>query len=115
MFDWLTLRGLTNKTVSSCEAPRIVPGSRPTAGEYGLLEKYLRDRYANRLILTFGEIEDLLGFSLPPLARVDLAWWDGGDFAATPSAQSFAWSLAGRTASVNLTAQNVVFERDPEL
>jgi hypothetical protein len=79
-----------------------------------LLHKYLADRYANRVVLTFGEIEDLLGFSLPPLARVQLAWWDGGDFVSAPSTQSFAWTLAGRTATVNLPAQNVVFERDTE-
>ena len=86
----------------------------PTAGEYHLLHKYLRDRYANRVVLTFAEIEDLLGFSLPDLARVQLAWWAAGDFVAAPSTQSFAWTLAGRSASVNLPAQNVVFERDTE-
>ena len=86
----------------------------PTAGEYELLHKYLRDRYANRVVLTFTEIEDLLGFSLPDLARVHVAWWDGGDFARAPSAQSFAWTLAGRTATVNLPARSVLFERDAE-
>jgi hypothetical protein len=86
----------------------------PTAGEYELLHKYLRDRYANRVVLTFAEIEDLLGFSLPDLARVRVAWWDGGDFARAPSAQSFAWTLAGRTATVNLPARSVLFERDAE-
>jgi hypothetical protein len=112
MFDWLLRRGLTHKTVSSAGTPRIVRRSQPTAGEYKSLEKYLRERYANRLVLTFAEIEDLLGFSLPALARVDLAWWDGGNFVAVPSTQSFAWSLAGRTARVNLAARSVVFERD---
>ena len=86
----------------------------PTAGKYELLHKYLRDRYANRVVLTFAEIEDLLGFSLPDLARVQLAWWDGGDFAGAPSTQSFAWTLAARTATVNLPAQSVAFERDAE-
>ena len=40
------------------------------AGEYRLLYKYLRDRFSDRLVLTFGQIEDLLGFSLPVAARV---------------------------------------------
>ena len=66
----------------------------------------------DRIVLTFAEIEDLLGFSLPDLARLQFAWWDGGDFAAVPSNQSLAWMLAGRTATVNLSAQSVVFERD---
>ena len=108
MFNWLTKRGLTTRTAH----PRVVHDCYPTAGEYELLYKYLRDRYANRIVLTFAEIEDLLGFSLPDLARLQFAWWDGGDFAAVPSNQSLAWMLAGRTATVNLSAQSVVFERD---
>jgi hypothetical protein len=114
MFDWLTHRGSTTKPASPRIAPRIVRDGYPTVGEYELLHRYLRDRYANRVVLTFAEIEDLLGFPLPDLARVHLAWWDGGDFARDPSTQSFAWTLAGRTATVNLTAQHVVFERDTE-
>jgi len=114
MFDWLTYRPLTARTTSPRIAPRIASAGYPTAGEYELLHKYLRDRYANRVVLTFAEIEDLLGFSLPDPARLQLAWWDGGDFVGAPSTQSFAWTLAGRTAMVNLPAQNVVFDRDPE-
>jgi hypothetical protein len=114
MFDWLTHRSLTTRTAPLSVAPRIVGDCHPTAGEYELLYTYLRDRYANRVVLTFAEIEDLLGFSLPDLARIQLAWWDGGDFAGAPSTQSFAWTLAGRTATVNLPARSVVFERDSD-
>jgi hypothetical protein len=114
MFDWLTHRALTTRTVLPRVAPRVVRGSHPTAGEYELLYRYLRDRYANRVVLTFAEIEDLLGFSLPDLARIEFAWWDGGDFAGAPSTQSFAWTLAERTATVNLQAQSVVFERNSD-
>jgi hypothetical protein len=110
MFEWLTHRGLTTRTAHPRVAPRIVRDGPPTAGEYELLYKYLRDRYANRVVLTFAEIEDLLGFSLPDLARIQFAWWDGGG----PSTQSLAWTLAGRTATVNLPARSVVFERDSD-
>jgi hypothetical protein len=112
MFNWLTRTGLTTRTARSRVVPRIVEDRYPKAGEYELLYKYLRDRYANRVVLTFAEIEDLLGFSLPALARLQFAWWDGGDFAADPSHQSLAWMLAGRTATVNMPAQSVVFDRD---
>ena len=81
-------------------------------GDYRLLHKYLRDRYANRIVLTFGEIEDLLGFSLPDEARVQRTWWTGSPPEGRRSAQSDAWMLAGRTAAVNLMARSVVFERD---
>ena len=78
-------------------------------GEYQPLHKYLRDRYANRVVLTFGEIEDVIGFSLPERARLRLDWWD-----VPRSAQTSSWTLAGRTAVVNLVAQSVVFERPAE-
>jgi hypothetical protein len=79
-------------------------------GEYHLLHEYLRDRFANRLVLTFAEIEDLVGFPLPEAARLQQDWWDGGPSAAR-SPQVDSWTLASRTATVNLSAQCVVFER----
>jgi hypothetical protein len=82
------------------------------AGEYRLLYKYLRDRFSDRLVLTFGQIEDLLGFPLPNSAWVQREWWGSGDSAAERSKQSDAWRLAGRTAKVNLSAQCVTFERE---
>ena len=65
----------------------------------------------DRLVLTFGQIEDLLGFALPGLARVDREWWDSRPSVADRPRHSDAWIVAGRTASVNLPAQCVTFER----
>ena len=79
-------------------------------GEYRLLYKYLRDRFADRLVLTFTQIEDLLGFALPGPARVQREWWDNAH--SDRSTHSDAWTLAHRTASVNLSAQCVTFERE---
>jgi hypothetical protein len=81
------------------------------SGEYRLLHKYLRDRFANRVVLTFAEIEDLLGFALPDAARHQTIWWGGGAADVPRSVQSDAWTLARRTAVVNLAAQSVVFDR----
>lgn len=82
-------------------------------GEYQLLYKYLRERYANRVVLTFAEIEDLLGFALPASARLQREWWGGGTAgpASRPTTQSDSWTLASRTAVVNMLAQHVVFDR----
>jgi len=113
MFDWLQNRGTTARTPRPRAAARVQEDN-AGAGEYQLLYKYLHDRYANRVVLTFAEIEDLLGFSLPDLARVSFAWWDGAVPAGPQSIQSVAWTLAGRTATANLPAQCVVFERDAE-
>ena len=46
-------------------------------GQYLLLYKYLENRYADTVVLTFAEIEDLLGFPLPEQARLQQEWWTG--------------------------------------
>jgi hypothetical protein len=74
-----------------------------------LLNKYLENRYADTVVLTFRQIEDLLGFPLPALARTHREWWTAD--ASTEPRYSNAWILAGMTARPNLLAQNVVFER----
>ena len=78
---------------------------------YRALEVYLTGRYADTVVLTFGEIDDLLGFALPEAARRRTEWWtddaaDGGE-----SPQSHAWTRGGRTAKPNLLARSVVFTR----
>ena len=82
------------------------------AGVYGPLYQYLEHRYADIVVLTFGQMEDLLGFALPAPARTDAAWWTNraGAAAASPH-YSEAWRLAHRTAKPNLLAGNVLFER----
>jgi hypothetical protein len=80
-------------------------------GKYKALYEYLEHRYANTVVLTFAQIEDLLGFTLPDAARVDPAWWANNDQNDTPPPQSRSWTLASRTATPNLQAQTVVFER----
>ena len=80
--------------------------------EYRPLHKYLNERYADAVVLKFGEIEDLLGFALPALARTQPEWWANRDAAGAPSAQARSWTEANRTAAANLTARTVMFERN---
>jgi hypothetical protein len=77
--------------------------------EYRILHKYLRDRFADTVVLTFAQIEDLLGCALPDVARLRLDWWATTDEA--PSAQSRTWTQASRTAVPNLLARTVMFDR----
>ena len=79
--------------------------------KYLPLHKYLDDRFANTVVLTFAEIEDLLGSALPDLARLEQAWWANMDADRTPSDQARSWTEASRTATPNLLAKIVVFER----
>jgi hypothetical protein len=88
------------------------PRSGAVPAEYRALHKYLDDRYANTVVLTFGEIEDLLGFTLPNPARLEHEWWANPAADSSPSAQSRSWTQASRTAKPNLQAQTVAFERE---
>jgi hypothetical protein len=81
------------------------------SGKYLLLYKYLDNRYADTVVLTFAEIEDLLGFALPDQARFQQEWWtDAGTHVPVPN-YSDSWILASRTAVPNLVARTVVFQR----
>ena len=92
-----------------------MPGSSLNAfaagGAYGSLQKYLHGRYADAVVLTFAQIEDLLGFALPDPAWSEPAWWAAAAPGAPPSPQSQSWTLAKRTATPNLAAETVLFER----
>ena len=81
------------------------------SGQYLLLYKYLENRYANTVVLTFAQIEDLLGFTLPDQARLRDEWWTDRATGAAGSHHSDSWILASRTATPNLMARTVVFER----
>ncbi len=81
------------------------------SGKYLALYKYLANRYADTVVLTFAEIEDLLGFTLPDLARLRQDWWTQADPATDPPNYTDSWILASRTAKPNLLARTVVFER----
>jgi hypothetical protein len=79
--------------------------------EYRSLYRYLDNRFADTVVLTFAQIEGLLGFALPDLARLRKDWWANPEADAVPSSQSRSWIEASRTAAPNLLAQSVTFER----
>ena len=88
-----------------------VPGKAgEVPGEYLTLHHYLTNRYADVVLLTFDQIEGLLGFGLPESAWTQQEWWTGTDREGDEPSCSDAWILAGMTARPNLLAQTVVFE-----
>jgi hypothetical protein len=92
------------------DEPRAERGPSTVRPEYRSLHKYLRDRYAQTVVLTFAQIEDLLGAALPEDARLRAGWWtDQGTDDTSP--QSQAWLAANRSAVPNLRARIVTFER----
>ena len=84
---------------------------RVMSGKYLLLYEYLKNRYADTVVLTFGQIESLLGFALPDQARLSQQWWTNADVTAAGTSYSDSWTLARRIATPNLPAQTVTFER----
>lgn len=76
---------------------------------YRPLYEFLNSRFADHVVLTFDQIEDLLGFTLPPEARAETGWWTAAGHDADPQRQ--AWVLAKRSALPNLRAMTVLFER----
>jgi len=79
--------------------------------KYVLLHHHLEGRFADTVVLTLQQIEDLLGFELPASAHSQPEWWTMPAPHADASPHSGAWLLAGRTARPNLPAGTVTFER----
>jgi hypothetical protein len=83
----------------------------PVPAAYMPLYTYLDRRYAATVVLTFEQIEALLGFAPPSPAFADAAWWTGPRGAN--DRHTAAWTAAGRSAAPHLSARTVAFERLP--
>jgi hypothetical protein len=110
MFEWLTRRRLPAPTLEVAAAPARARG-RSMSGPYVLLHTYLDTRFADTVVLTFAQIEDLLGFALPAQARAEPAWWTADSTDSVTPHHSDSWTLAKRSAVPNMTAQIVSFAR----
>ena len=95
-------------SIVATETPRAKPR---VPAEYLSLYTYLEHRYAETVVLTFDQMETLLGFVLPPSACTESGWWTGP--ALRHAAHSDAWTMASRIATPNLLARTVRFERRP--
>jgi hypothetical protein len=109
MLKWMTRAALPVHKETAAEAANA--DASPVSGRSAPLHKYLDDRYADAVVLTFAEIEDLIGFALPPLARLNDDWWTTPDPDATHSGFADSWIPARRTARPNLRALTVAFDR----
>ena len=97
--------------VPECRSAALpaAPATPHVAGRYLSLYTYLEHRYASNVVLTFEQMESLLGFALPALARSERGWWTGPS--DDTDQHSEAWTVACRTAKPNLSARTVAFER----
>lgn len=77
--------------------------------KYTPLKVYLSGRSEAEVPLGFGEVESIVGFSLPPAARRYRAWWSNNP---TNSVITNAWLGAGfRSAQVDMANQTLTFLR----
>jgi hypothetical protein len=98
------------RPAAAAEAP-ATPQRLAVPREYLSLHKYLDNRFVDKVVLTFAQVEDLLGFALPDFARRDPGWWANTGANNAPSAQASSWTHANRIAMPNLLAQTVAFDR----
>ena len=111
LLEWMSTWRRTTTLVPERRAA-VVPEQRPqprVPAEYLALYTYLEHRYASTVVLTFEQIEALLGFALPDAARTERDWWTAA--AVRMGWHSDAWTMAKRTATPNLSARTVAFER----
>lgn len=77
--------------------------------KYEPLTTYLNLCKKQRIKLTYNEIEEILGFDLPPSAYKDSRWWLNNDDSHT---QSKSWGKAGyKTTDINL-GESVTFVKE---
>jgi hypothetical protein len=78
-------------------------------GKYEPLSEFLRKHHADRIKLTFGEIERIVGFKLPKSAKEYRAWWSNNP---ANSVMTKAWLDAGfESEQVDMEGGKLVFRR----
>jgi hypothetical protein len=101
------------RTAPPAEPPAPIfafdPSTPPVPREYLSLYTYLEHRYATIVVLTFEQMEALLGGALPMLAYTEADWWTANP--VPRQGYSTAWIAAGRTATPNILAKTVTFVR----
>ena len=83
-------------------------------GKYQRLYQYLTGLQAQEWRTSFSEVESVIGFELPPSARLHRPWW-GNQRGGNGHSHALAWSVAGwETAEVDMEAERLLFRRaDP--
>jgi hypothetical protein len=78
--------------------------------KYRLLSEFLTCLHKDQIVLSFGEIEEILDFRLPESAAIHRQWWENSQ---THVQAQGGWLPCGwRVSSVNLADKNVTFHRN---
>jgi len=77
--------------------------------KYDPLEDYLKDEGREFVRMGFSEIENVLGFELPPSSRKQRAWWSNNP---TNNVMTKAWLDAGyETTNVDMEGEMLTFRK----
>ena len=80
-------------------------------GKYQRLYTYLCGLRTKEWRTSFGEIESIVGFELPPSARLHRPWW-ANQSSGNGHSQALAWSVAGwETADVDMDSETLLLRR----
>lgn len=80
-------------------------------GKYQRLYTHLSALDAEEWRASFGEVEAIIGFELPPSARLYRPWW-ANQSTGNGHSQALAWTMAGwETADVEMDAERLRFKR----
>ena len=78
-------------------------------GKYEPFTEFLRSQRAERIAMTFAEIERVIGFTLPRSASEHRAWWSNNP---SNSVMTKAWLEAGyQSEQVDMENRKLVFSR----
>ena len=82
-------------------------------GKYQRLYTHLCSFAGKEWKTSFSEIESILGFELPPSARLHRPWW-ANQSGGNGHSQALAWTAAGwETAEVDMDAETLLLRRRP--
>src|SRR3954464_10220183 len=94
-------------------APLMAYSSEPALARYRPLGDWLAAQPGERVILTFWEIEQLIGQRLPPSARASNSWWMQNE--QRQGAAGRVWRAAGwKLAAVDRATGQVTYVRRSE-
>lgn len=81
------------------------------SGKYDLLRDHLMAIKSPSVMMSFTEIEAILGAALPRSARAHREWWANETNPATGHGHCRSWQLAGYGAFPDMAAELVTFRR----
>jgi len=74
-------------------------------------DQHLINLPTQSVVMTFAQVEAVLGFDLRQSARQYQEWWSNEAPERTRHRQSRTWTMAGRMATPNLKAETVRFDK----